>query len=80
MNPFVSLRAVDAMCSMVSRRSSMLGLFISIRLSFVAWPLGGEGSGVFFENIVSLIIRLSKIPFDDRSIVFKFFLNSLLNS
>lgn len=40
MNPFVSLHAVDAMCFdvFVSRRS---GLFISIRLSFVA-PSSGK--------------------------------------
>lgn len=54
MNPFVSLHAVDAMCFdvFVSRRS---GLFISIRLSFVAPSSGKFLKKYLFPNRYSPI-------------------------
>lgn len=54
MNPFVSLHAVDAMCFdvFVSRRS---GLFISIRLSFVAPSSGKFLKKYLFPNRYSRI-------------------------
>lgn len=53
MNPFVSLHAVDAMCFDAISRCVPLGLFISIRLSFVE----------FLKNIFSRITRIHPSSF-----------------